>query len=81
MSDWPSPAALPLQRPWQQAGRRGAQEAILSVVAAVLHLGNVRFADNSIDEAVPADEAASTELQTAARLLQVRTACFPPGMR
>ncbi len=75
--DWPSPAVPPCQRLMQQIDRMGPQEAIVSVVAAVLHLGNIRFADNSIDEAEPADEATVAELQTAARLLQVCGARFP----
>eukprot|EP00208_Stichococcus_sp_RCC1054_P002079 CAMPEP_0206143610 /NCGR_PEP_ID=MMETSP1473-20131121/21153_1 /ASSEMBLY_ACC=CAM_ASM_001109 /TAXON_ID=1461547 /ORGANISM="Stichococcus sp, Strain RCC1054" /LENGTH=1690 /DNA_ID=CAMNT_0053539093 /DNA_START=726 /DNA_END=5798 /DNA_ORIENTATION=+ len=50
--------------PWEQ-------ESILSVVAAVLHLGNVQFGNNSNDEAVVADPKSQAELETAARLLQV----------
>lgn len=47
------------------------QESVLSIVAAVLHLGNVEFAQNSADEAVLASAAAQEELDVAASLLQV----------
>jgi len=44
---------------------------VLSVVAAVLHLGNVEFGQNNSDEAVLASPAALEELETVAALLQV----------
>ena len=44
---------------------------MLSVVAAVLHLGNIELAQNSADEAVLASEAAEEELRIVAGLLQV----------
>ena len=47
------------------------QEAVLSVVAAVLHLGNVELAQNAEDEAVLASEQAEEELRIVAGLLQV----------
>jgi len=47
------------------------QETVLSVVAAVLHLGNVEFGQNNSDEAVLASPAALEELETVAALLQV----------
>lgn len=46
---------------------------MLSVVAAVLHLGNIEFAQNASDEAVLASAAAQEELDIVAALLQVRT--------
>lgn len=52
------------------------QEAVLAVVAAVLHLGNIEFAQNTSDEAVLAFAAAQDELETVASLLQVNIACI-----
>ncbi|KAK9829628.1 hypothetical protein WJX72_006968 [[Myrmecia] bisecta] len=47
------------------------QEAVLSVVAAVLHLSNLRFTQSGSDEAQLADEAARETAAIVASLLQV----------
>ena len=47
------------------------QDAIFSVVAAILHLGNVEFAKGAeIDSSVPKDEKSLFHLKTAAELLR-----------
>jgi Myosin head (motor domain) len=48
------------------------RQAVLGVVAAVLHLGNVEFAAGGADDAVYADGASAAAAATAAMLLQVR---------
>ena len=46
------------------------QDAIFRVVAAILHLGNIEFAQGKeIDSSVPKDEKSRFHLQTAAELL------------
>lgn len=47
------------------------QDAIFSVVAAILHLGNVEFAKGAeIDSSIPKDEKSLFHLKTAAELLR-----------
>ena len=47
------------------------REAVMQIVACVLHLGNIEFECNDDDEAVPADDASWTALGMASVLLQV----------
>lgn len=47
------------------------QDAIFSVVAAILHLGNIEFAKGAeIDSSIPKDEKSWFHLKTAAELLR-----------
>ncbi len=48
------------------------REDVLTVVAAVLHLGNVTFMANDRDEARPSGPAASESLAILSHLLKVR---------
>lgn len=47
------------------------QDAIFSVVAAILHLGNIEFAKGAeIDSSIPKDEKSLFHLKTAAEILR-----------
>ena len=47
------------------------RDSIMEIVAAVLHLGNIRFVPGNNDDAALADAHAGDALSTAATLLQV----------
>lgn len=47
------------------------RQAVLQTVAAVLHLGNITFAENDGDESVPEGRESSEAVQRASQLLAV----------
>ena len=47
------------------------RDAVLQLVACVLHLGNIEFVCNDDDEAIPASDSAWTALSMASTLLEV----------
>jgi myosin-5 len=54
------------------ANAQAEREAVLRTVAAVLHLGNVRFAGAADEGCAPADAASREALAAVADLLQAR---------
>ena len=52
------------------------RESVLTIVAAVLHIGNITFTQGDSDEAVISDEAAQQALLNVATFLEVQQQPF-----
>jgi hypothetical protein len=52
------------------------QAAIFAVVAAILHLGNVRFVSGADESSAPADDASANHLATAGEAQGVQCVCL-----